>query len=190
MVILRFRIDSGDEILRQNSYTCGGNASYTSPDIQNQIIDACKEVILQQIVNRINASECFSILANETTDVKGIEQLSLCARYVNNTESVYVIRENFVRFVPVHDVRGSALASTIPTTLKNVDLNLDYLYYQGYDGAASMSGRLQGCQSVIRQSYPTAVNVYCANHSLNLALTQACSLPEIRNYIGTVKEVV
>ncbi|KAJ8870291.1 hypothetical protein PR048_029312 [Dryococelus australis] len=40
----RFRIDSGDEILRQHLYTCGGNATYISPDIQNQIIDACEEL--------------------------------------------------------------------------------------------------------------------------------------------------
>ncbi|KAJ8878597.1 hypothetical protein PR048_019178 [Dryococelus australis] len=34
---------------------------------------------------------------------------------------------------------------------------------------ASMSGRLQGCRSAIRRSYPTAVYVHCASHSLNFS---------------------
>ncbi|KAJ8894073.1 hypothetical protein PR048_006683 [Dryococelus australis] len=80
-----------------------------SPDIQNQVIDA------------VNDSECFNILADETTDAKGIEQLSLCARYVNNTESCYVDRQGFLKFVPVYDLRGSAFTWTILRTLKKIN---------------------------------------------------------------------
>jgi len=51
------------------------NAKYTSPDIQNEIIDCCDEVIRTKIVHRINKAKCFSILADETTDISTKEQV-------------------------------------------------------------------------------------------------------------------
>jgi len=44
--LLRARIDSGDTNLKQHLMTCGKNSTYISWNIQNQIIDACDEVIL------------------------------------------------------------------------------------------------------------------------------------------------
>ena len=60
---------------------------------------------------------------------------------------------------------------------------------QGYDGAAAMSGRLNGAQVHIREVIPTALYVHYAAHSLNLAVSNSCSLSSIRNCMGTIASV-
>ncbi|CAN7978385.1 unnamed protein product [Ixodes persulcatus] len=60
---------------------------------------------------------------------------------------------------------------------------------QGYDGAASMSGHLNGVQVIILETVPRALYVHCSAHSLNLALLHSCKLPSIRNCLGTMSSV-
>jgi hypothetical protein len=63
--LLKARIDSGDTNLKQNLVTCGKN----STNIQNQIIDVYNEVIL----TKFNNTKCFTVLADETSDISSIE---------------------------------------------------------------------------------------------------------------------
>ncbi|KAJ8896387.1 hypothetical protein PR048_001731 [Dryococelus australis] len=58
---------------------------------------------------------CASQLQN-ILHISGMEQLSLCIRYVD--ESTPKIRECFLQFVPVTDVSGKGLADTILEALK------------------------------------------------------------------------
>ncbi|KAF0766802.1 zinc finger MYM-type protein 1-like [Aphis craccivora] len=60
----------------------------------------------------------FSVLVDEITDVsriEAIEQLTLCIRYLDSAETTdtinYVLREDFLLFVPVHSTTGQNLAS-------------------------------------------------------------------------------
>ena len=66
---------------------------HISPKIQNEIIEACNEVILQRIVKRVNAAMAFTVLADETTDIAGIEQVSLCVCYLDDETNI--LREDF-----------------------------------------------------------------------------------------------
>ncbi|XP_025208755.1 uncharacterized protein LOC112604102 [Melanaphis sacchari] len=59
---------------------------YISPRIQNEIITICGDIILHKLIKMVNESECFSVLADETSDVSNKEQLALCVRYINGTE--------------------------------------------------------------------------------------------------------
>ena len=72
---------SGDQDLANHLQIAGGNATYVSPKMQNAIIAACNELLVAELVKRINAAEGFAVLADETTDVAGVEQFSLCVRY-------------------------------------------------------------------------------------------------------------
>jgi len=139
--------------------------------------------IVGDLVSKINSARCFSVLADETADIAGVEQLSLCARYMD--VAVGCVREDFLQFVPIFDVTGKGLATVISDGLTKIGLNLHYLRGQGYDGAAAMSGRINGVQSHIRQLHPLAVYVHCSSHSLKLAISHACSVTAIRNCMGT-----
>ena len=186
-VLLRYRASGGDAILADHLQNSGRNAMYISPQIQNEIIASCNNLIVGDLVSKINSAQCFSVLADETADIAGVEQLSLCARYMD--VAVGCVREDFLQFVPIFDVTGKGLATVISDGLTKIGLNLHYLRGHGYDGAAAMSERINGVQSHIRQLHPLAVYVHCSSHSLNLAISHACSVTAIRNCMGTIGAV-
>ena len=53
-----------------------------------------------------------------------------------------------------------------------------------------MGGHLGGVQAIIRKECPLVLYTHCASHCLNLALSNACSVPAVRNCLGTVTELV
>ncbi|XP_072143732.1 52 kDa repressor of the inhibitor of the protein kinase-like [Dermacentor andersoni] len=75
--------------------------------------------------------------SDETTDIAGIEQLTVCARYLNKAANN--IEEVFLGFVPIQDQSGRALAGTIMKFLLDLGINMHHLRGQGYDGASSMA---------------------------------------------------
>ncbi|XP_065325262.1 zinc finger MYM-type protein 1-like [Gordionus sp. m RMFG-2023] len=179
----------GDDELRLNLLNAPRNATYLSPSIQNEIIDVCNDLILKKVVANINNSPFFSVLADESTDISGIEQMSLCARYLYSENDEVQIKEDFLQFIPVQDMRGESLANTIDLHLKKFKINVNSMRGQGYDGAPAMSGHLNGVQSHLIKKYPTAIYVHCASHSLNLAISDCCSIPVIRSTMGTIGKV-
>jgi len=60
--------------------TAQGTANYISGVIQNQTLSSCSILIVKQIISKVNATKCFTVLADETADISGIEQFSPCAR--------------------------------------------------------------------------------------------------------------
>lgn len=111
--LLRMRIESGDENLRNHIETSPQNVAYLSPDIQNEIFNLLSLQIQGRIVNEINSAKCSSVIADETTDVAGIQQMSLCARYVTCYENRHIIKKYFLGFSPVESGTGEAIAVKI-----------------------------------------------------------------------------
>lgn len=64
-------------------------------------------------------------MADETTDISNIEQLSLCVRYVDINNR---LNEDFLQFVPIHSLTGSDLAASILQGLSDCGINCDYIY--------------------------------------------------------------
>ena len=58
-----------------------GDAKYTSPKIQNELINLCEETARGEIVALANNSVGFSILANEIADISGTKQLAIGVRF-------------------------------------------------------------------------------------------------------------
>ncbi|KAJ8884813.1 hypothetical protein PR048_011009 [Dryococelus australis] len=82
-------------------------------------------IIQQKFVTPINNNaNCFSILGDETLDVSGQEQFSLCIRYVYN-EGKAVLREDFLYFLPIYDMSSKKMFKTILNTCENLGLNMD-----------------------------------------------------------------
>lgn len=185
--LLRFRVDAGDKDLENHLMTCAKNGMYTSWRIQNEILTTCNILILQHLVKNINAAKSFTILADETSDISKKEQLTLCIRYVNSGEKK--LREDFLQFVEVKNMSGKALADTILQNLQSLGIETKYIVGQGYDGAAAMSGMFNGTQSHIRKKYPMALYIHCSSHCLNLAVSFACQISEIRNCMGTMQTI-
>ena len=88
--------------------------------------------------------------------------------------------------MPVYDLTGQGLATVITDSLTKCGVHMQFLRGQGYDGAAAMSGRLHGAQAYVRSQHPMALYVHCSSYSLNLAVSDACSVVPIRNCLGTI----
>ncbi|XP_025192657.1 52 kDa repressor of the inhibitor of the protein kinase-like [Melanaphis sacchari] len=183
--LLRFRVQSGDLTLKAHLENSAANAVYISPLIQNELIHICGTYIQTQLVTKIKQAGFFSILADETCDISRIEQMSLCVRYIEDCR----IREDFLTFIPIYDASGKGLAHTIIHEIDKLGLKKENLVGQGYDGASSMSGIYNGVQKNICNIVPHALYVHCAAHSLNLAISKSCNIPEIRNCIGSISTI-
>ncbi|KAF0707451.1 zinc finger MYM-type protein 1-like [Aphis craccivora] len=165
--LLRYRIDSGDDLFLNHIKNCGKNSTYISADIQNELISIICDQIHTTICNRIKKNKFFVILADETTDVGRVEQFSLCIRTTTGLE----------------------LAKTIISTLTALGLNLQQMRGQGYDGAANMGGVFRGVQALILKEYPKALYTHCFSHCLNLCLNDASKVQQIRNTLNIIQEV-
>lgn len=75
--LLRFCEDSGDNILEEHLNNGPKNLLYSSPGIPNEIISICGDIIKSKII-QVNATECFTVLADKTTDIGRIEQIFVC----------------------------------------------------------------------------------------------------------------
>ena len=107
-------------------------------------------------MKRISRAQYFSILGYETTDASNVEQMCRLDRYVDHEK--HCIRENFISCVDVRDgLTESGLATAILHAVVNASIPLASVVGQGYDGAASMSGRFNAVQSRVRAQYPLAV---------------------------------
>lgn len=160
---------------------------YTSPLIQNEIIELIGSNIQNIIIDKVKKSTFYTVLADETSDVQEVEQFSLCVRYFD--QDINEVREDFLKFVPVSDVPGNGLVITINNELQYLGLDLNYMRGQGYDGAAAMSGAFNGVQAIILKKYPKAIYTHCVSHSLNLVLNDTSKIQAIRNCVGVLKEI-
>lgn len=167
------------------------NATYLSPMVQNEIIDTCGEIVQKTVVEKVKKASIFSILADETSDVSQVEQLSISVRYVDESEGnpKVRVREDFLGFLPVHDLTGQALADVLLGFLRNVDLDPANLRGQGYDGASNMSGQFRGVQAIICQQFPLALYTHCNAHVLSLVCAKSCDLPAFRKMFKHITEV-
>ncbi|CAF4277002.1 unnamed protein product, partial [Rotaria magnacalcarata] len=82
--LLKQRIDAGDQLLQSHLTKGPRNSTYTSPSIQNELIELIYEHILSTILCRVGPTTLYSIIVDGTTDSSNIEQLCLLIRYVDS----------------------------------------------------------------------------------------------------------
>ncbi|CAF1017735.1 unnamed protein product [Rotaria sp. Silwood1] len=181
-----------------------------NPEIQNQLVNMCGDMIRKEIVQCvIEEKNFYSVIVDATSDVGGTEQLSISIRYLCYDNNQIYIKEDFIGFTPVVDNSAKGVSEHIINYLRSTGLDLAYLrgrvltycfvYHndvyltnlgQGYDGCSVMPGHIGGFQKLISNIEPKAVDVYCANHSLDLAICDACGDRNIQIFFGTVKTIV
>ncbi|KAL4112926.1 hypothetical protein QTP88_016641 [Uroleucon formosanum] len=133
------------------------NIKYTIPISQNAIIDSCNSILLNKIVVRVNEAKCFTVLVDETADIAGLEQVSICIRYIDLKS--YELHEDFLQFVPTIDASGKGISRLILDNLRKFGIDPQYL---------------------------RALYVHCSAHSSNLAVSVSCNVFQIRNCMGTI----
>ncbi|XP_071056243.1 52 kDa repressor of the inhibitor of the protein kinase-like [Onthophagus taurus] len=196
--LLRFRVESGDDILRKHLETMSSRATYISKTTQNELVNCIGEEITAKIVNQIKNAKYFSVMFDETTDVSHVSQMSIVIRYVHEND----VREDFIAFLDCHEenytldkdtlepiLSGKILGQTVLKQLKLLDLNLNNCVGICTDGCSVMTSEQNGAVQEVKKGMPVAVRCPCYNHALNLALSKTSNVQSVRNLMGTIKEI-
>jgi hypothetical protein len=162
--------------------------AFTSPEIQNEILEIFSHSILRRLCKDINVhSTQFGIVVDGTQDIQGNEQESICARHV--TED-FEVNEDFLGLYEVATTTGIAIASMLQDALTRLQLPILHLRAQTYDGASNMAGKYHGCQAELKRIQPLANYVHCGAHVSHL-ITSKCvqAAPFIRDALDHVQEL-
>ena len=101
-------MDAGDEALKKHFAQVAGNVKYTSPTIQNEVLEIASIMVVEEFVAEVNEN-FISVVADESCDISGKEQPSIVLRY---TRSGRVI-ESFTGFVEMSSVSAESISATI-----------------------------------------------------------------------------
>ena len=176
-----------DAPLAKHLATAPKNASYLSPQIQNEFIGAIANAIQERIIAEIKEAHYYGIIMDSTIDISHVDQLSFCIRYV---DSQFKIQERFLLFNDIKKSDSESLFQYLKKILSELGLELSLVRSQSYDGAANMSGLISGLQTRVKEENKLAIYVHCCAHNLNLVLCDACSeCNEAVTFFGTVQKI-
>ena len=86
-----------------------------------------KHIILRQIVNEVNRTKYFAILADEVM-VHNMEHLALCVRFVDDKGN---IREEFLTFIALKRITGMQIAASSLQFLRENGIDSNNMRGQG-----------------------------------------------------------
>ncbi|XP_049597201.1 zinc finger MYM-type protein 1 [Syngnathus scovelli] len=159
-----------------------------SNSIQNDLIEAVGDVIINDIKKEISAAPFVAIEVDKTTDVTNQAQVSVILRYVALTEAGCEVKEAFLGFDDVsEDKPAPALSEYVLGVLERYGC-VEKLVAQTYDGAAVMASELNGVQAQIKEKVPEAMFTHCYAHKLtSVLLHSAKCMPECRTFFKTAE---
>jgi hypothetical protein len=86
---------------------------------------------MRVIVSECNSANCFSVIADETTDVSTTEQIALCVRYVGvDSDEEMCVKESFLGFAEASSTTGEELATTPYLTIGSLTNLLFFFVHQ------------------------------------------------------------
>ncbi|XP_025192639.1 52 kDa repressor of the inhibitor of the protein kinase-like [Melanaphis sacchari] len=181
--LLRFRVAAGDTKLENHLKNASANATYIGKNTQNELINACGEEVLQNLIEKVHQSRWFSIIFDETTDAAHREQMSISLRYVHNK----TIREDFISFVDCYEsIRSEDIEGKERRLSGKV---LGHIVIDFYN-CAVMSSEINGAVQEIRKVASYAKRCPCMNHSLNNSLKRSNNILACQNTINKMKEII
>ena len=176
-----------DAVLAKHLSEGKSGQTYLSAQIQNELINAVGDEILAMIVCEIHQAKYYGIVIDSTIDISHKDQLSLSVRYVDED---FNIEERFLKFTDIESSRSAELYAILVAVLEELGLDINLIRSQAYDGAANMSGHVNGLQSRVKEVNNLATYVHCCAHRLNLVLAGACAnITEITTFFGCIEKI-
>ena len=146
-------VSCGAEDMRKFLERTGKNASYTSKIAVVEFIEAIVLWAEESLLKCLHQASCFSLMADECTDVTTVEELSIFCHWVEGGIPV----EHFLEIVPLKSADAKTIYSTLVEFLKEKNIQISKLVGMGFDGAATFSGKHKGVQSLLKKNSPHAV---------------------------------
>ena len=165
--------------------------NFLSPLQTQRLMTVMKNLIVKQIADRIRQHGKCALIADGTYDSSKKEATVLLLRYVEVDEqgSPRPV-ERLVDVFTGGDSSGKQLCMEVTESLNAIDVDIQCVVGQGYDGAGNVRGKCQGLRTKIQEINPRAVYIWCHGHRFNLVIevTAACCT-EVRNALGLLEEL-
>lgn len=163
------------------------NQAYLSPQSQNELIKAIGDDIIGTIISEVHQAKYYGIVIDSTIDISHHDQLSFSVRYVDTALNIL---ERFIKFTDIESSKSADLFKSLKELLKELNLDINVIRSQAYDGAAITSGQVSGLQTRVKEINNLACYVHCCVHRLNLVLSGACAnVTEISTFFGTIEKI-
>ncbi|XP_060607872.1 52 kDa repressor of the inhibitor of the protein kinase-like [Ruditapes philippinarum] len=134
-------------VLRDHLEHGNPRTKYTSPEIQNELVSICGEIISKTIVEACNAAPFFGFIADEATDAATMEQMAIVLRLRNKSvlrQCTFPVCEDFLCYANCSATTGETLVNAFLQNPETAGVNHQKMRVQGYDGAANMAGQYRG----------------------------------------------
>ncbi|KAG9283252.1 hypothetical protein AMEX_G2003 [Astyanax mexicanus] len=162
-----------DAELARISKTIPRNATYTSHDIQNNLIDVMSALVKEHIVKEVGES-FYTLKADGTRDPTGRENISIILRFLNELSEP---TERLLSIATADEGDAATLTDIIIGELTRAGLNPEKILSQVYDGASLMSGKHGEVQKLLQQKLDREIPyVHCYNHQLHLVVIHALAV--------------
>ena len=100
-------------------------------------VEALGTSIDESLLARLQNACCFSLLADERTDIATIEKLSVICRWVENGLPV----EHFIEIIPLKKADARTIYKTLVNCLKVKGVQISKLIGMSFDEAATFQGK-------------------------------------------------
>ena len=109
--LLNYRVRVGNKDLEKHLESFSKNSYYISKTTQNELIQCCGEIIKENLLQDIEKSQYYSVIAEEALGTSNKEQMSLVLRFVDKNLDV---REEFLGFLHCKSgLSGKALSEML-----------------------------------------------------------------------------
>ncbi|XP_065668089.1 52 kDa repressor of the inhibitor of the protein kinase-like [Hydra vulgaris] len=100
--------------------------------------------------------------------------MSLVLRFVDSDLN---IREDFIQFIHCNEgVKGKDLLNVLLNCVSNLNLDIKNCRGQGYDGASSVSGYINGLSAQVLNINSKTLYTHCHSHRLNISVCESCNV--------------
>ena len=123
-------------------------------------------------MKKIGERKHYAILADETADLSGIEQMYITIRTIAEDLEA---EEHVVGLYSLEQCNSEYISTALGDVLQRLNLPITNARTQCYDGAAVMSGAFHGVSAILSKLESRALYTHCKMHFLNLAVKDTIS---------------
>jgi len=105
-------------------------------------------------------------------------------------DSTLIVHEDFLGLYEVDSIEAATLVKVLKDCLLRLNISMNKVRGQCYDGASNMAGIRQGVATVVQEEQSNAFFTHCYGHSLNLAtsdMVKGCTT--MKKMLDTVQEI-
>jgi hypothetical protein len=142
----------------------GSAVTFLSKTFVNLVLTTILKAMQRSIIQEVKDSGIYSFQFDTTLDRSVTDQGALVLRYITNGQ----VLERFLGVVPCTSAKADDLYRQISELLMSHGLDLQSCIGCSVDGAANMSGALNGVQAKFTAENDQFVHVWCYAHRVNL----------------------